>query len=451
MTTLIPKVRQSSTGAVNRDIDSKLLDIVSVKDFGAVGNGTTDDTAAFQAAYNSATANGTILIPQGNYNIGTVTPSSGKNVMWQGLGATNVSSGGLWLTLPGTVLSSPNPTYLEVRQSSGGASDFALINSERLANYTGGTNYYVNANGRFKTSAPAGAKSFEWSVLGIMDNYSTSADGSQNVAGYFQAIKNSTGGTWATTFELQDKLADPVVSSVTSEFDMTCYGTDANNGRIGIHLQCGTTTPGQYSEAGTGILIAVGPTSKFKKGLVFDGYFDYYIYSGNFNTGGGGSVYMRADGYTSLGTQGVSGISNAAFTIGKPSADGLDLYRGYVDSTLYYKVQVNGDVKNNNGVYGTISDVRLKDNIVDATPKLDDLSKVRVVNYTLKNDSKKLKQIGVVADELETIFPGLVDVDSDGYKEVKTSVFVPMLIKAVQELSKKVTDLEQQIANLGTK
>ena len=43
---------QSGTGATARTVDSKLKDVVSVKDFGATGNGSTDDTAAIQAAIN---------------------------------------------------------------------------------------------------------------------------------------------------------------------------------------------------------------------------------------------------------------------------------------------------------------------------------------------------------------------------------------------------------------
>ena len=50
MTTLIPKYDQGATGATNRPINLKLAESVSVKDFGAVGDGSTDDTAAFLAA-----------------------------------------------------------------------------------------------------------------------------------------------------------------------------------------------------------------------------------------------------------------------------------------------------------------------------------------------------------------------------------------------------------------
>lgn len=68
-----PAFLQSGTGAVSRTAQSKLGDIVSVKDFGALGDGTTDDTAAFQAAIDVVTSHGntmtSIFIPPGTYKI----------------------------------------------------------------------------------------------------------------------------------------------------------------------------------------------------------------------------------------------------------------------------------------------------------------------------------------------------------------------------------------------
>ena len=64
MTTLIPKFKQSGTGAINQPISLKLAELISVKDFGAVGDGTTDDTAAIQA---TITAHGSAFFPSGTY------------------------------------------------------------------------------------------------------------------------------------------------------------------------------------------------------------------------------------------------------------------------------------------------------------------------------------------------------------------------------------------------
>ena len=57
-------------GAVARTMESKVSEIVSVKDFGAIGDGSNDDTASFQAAIDSLeTTGGTLFIPKGNYKI----------------------------------------------------------------------------------------------------------------------------------------------------------------------------------------------------------------------------------------------------------------------------------------------------------------------------------------------------------------------------------------------
>lgn len=68
MTTLVPKYDQGATGAVNRPFNLKLAESISVFDFGATGNGTTDDTVAIQNAVN-ACYGASLYFPPGNYKI----------------------------------------------------------------------------------------------------------------------------------------------------------------------------------------------------------------------------------------------------------------------------------------------------------------------------------------------------------------------------------------------
>jgi hypothetical protein len=124
-------------------------------------------------------------------------------------------------------------------------------------------------------------------------------------------------------------------------------------------------------------------------------------------------------------------------------------------------IYTNGNVVNTNNSYGAISDIKLKENIVDSSPKLIDLCKVKVRNYNLIKDESKTKQLGVIAQELEEIFPSLIEIqpdkDIDGNdlgtvtKQVKYSVFVPMLIKAIQEQQAIITDLKSRIEALESK
>jgi hypothetical protein len=116
----------------------------------------------------------------------------------------------------------------------------------------------------------------------------------------------------------------------------------------------------------------------------------------------------------------------------------------------------SGNVVNANNSYGAISDAKLKENIADASPKLADLMQVKVRNYNLIGETTK--QLGVVAQELETVFPSMVDETSDRdaegnvlettTKSVKYSVFVPMLIKALQEQQALITQLQADVATL---
>ena len=79
---------QAGTGAVQRTVQSKLRDTVSVKDFGAVGDGVTDDSAAVQAAINTMTTGGTLVFPFGTYKINTSILVPYSNITIIGNGST---------------------------------------------------------------------------------------------------------------------------------------------------------------------------------------------------------------------------------------------------------------------------------------------------------------------------------------------------------------------------
>jgi hypothetical protein len=108
-----------------------------------------------------------------------------------------------------------------------------------------------------------------------------------------------------------------------------------------------------------------------------------------------------------------------------------------------------------NGTYGTISDQNLKTHIEPARDGyLADLNQIKIVKYGWKSDELgHATELGVIAQEVEQVFPGLVqecppNEDGEVFKGVKTSVFTFMLIKALQEASSKIESLESRIAAL---
>ena len=86
---------QAGTGAVERSVQSKDRDIVSVKDFGAYGNGTNDDTAAIQAANDAvyAAGGGEVHFPAGTYRTtGQIDRSVGVSFIGAGRGSTKLDA-----------------------------------------------------------------------------------------------------------------------------------------------------------------------------------------------------------------------------------------------------------------------------------------------------------------------------------------------------------------------
>lgn len=146
---------------------------------------------------------------------------------------------------------------------------------------------------------------------------------------------------------------------------------------------------------------------------------------------------------------------------GDPNNTTNYLYLGGSPSTTRFVVYSNGNVANTNNSYGAYSDVKLKENIVDANPQLEKIKQLQVRNFNLKTEPDK-KLIGLVAQEAELIFPKLIDETEDTEnnengaivktgettKSIKYSVFVPVLIKAIQELSTKLEAAEARITTL---
>ena len=177
--------------------------------------------------------------------------------------------------------------------------------------------------------------------------------------------------------------------------------------------------------------------------------------SGNLLVGTTTSLQNTSHSFKALGTTNSFWASTFQHdgTVGSPRLLGWRLPNSS-DSNAYFVYAINsggncfnvfgnGSVNNSTGTYGTISDLRLKENISDARNYLADLLKLRVVKYSLKSEQSAVAtKLGFVAQEVEQVFPTLVETNGDDVKSIKTSILIPMLLKAIQELTARVQTLE---------
>ena len=252
-----------------------------------------------------------------------------------------------------------------------------------------------------------------------------------------------------------------------------------SSGRVGI----GTTTPGNYDTAGdnlvvystgeTGITIASGTSSNgniyFADGTTGNElYRGWIVYSHNVDAmrvGITGTERTRigSDGTLlnfSAGNGIVSGNSAAAGT-------SSELFLGIHSrtsttggGTTSFRVWTNGNVQNTNNSYTAISDIKLKENIIDAKSQWDDIKGLRVVNYNFKAETgaETFKQLGLIAQEVEQVCPGLVgetvDRDAEGNdlgtttKNVNYSILYMKAVGALQEAMERIETLETANASL---
>ena len=96
------------------------------------------------------------------------------------------------------------------------------------------------------------------------------------------------------------------------------------------------------------------------------------------------------------------------------------------------------------------SDRRLKNIGERFDGGLKELNSLKVYNYTFKNDAKKVPHIGVIAQELQKVFPNAVFEDENGYLKIRWDEMFYAAINAIKELDKKIVTLITRTTKVET-
>ena len=127
-------------------------------------------------------------------------------------------------------------------------------------------------------------------------------------------------------------------------------------------------------------------------------------------------------------------LQNTAFVIG----NGTDESRSNAFEVLFDgSTTIAGDLNIN-------SDARLKANIISLGATLSKLLQIDGKSYTMKKDENKKQKIGVLAQDIEKVFPELVS-ESNGVKSVNYQGLVPVLINALKEQDSKMKEQDNKM------
>lgn len=238
---------QAWSGATARDAQSKLRESVSVKDFGAVGDGVADALSAFALA---GAASNLLSVPAGVYPLAS-TPAMGNTLLNVGVNASLTGAGGTALGY------TANAKEQTLHNGTSGA-DFATKYIRRNVTHTGGSVGFVASGLRVDSYVGAGAANYEWAITGMCDS---SATGGQNVGVYGQGIKRGAGPVWGMVAEALDPTGtnNPITGLIGIEVDCRANGTDSLSNRIGIDIVINRQTPtGAANQVGYGVRLQNG-------------------------------------------------------------------------------------------------------------------------------------------------------------------------------------------------
>lgn len=509
----------AGTGAVDTTVQTKLRESVSVKDFGAVGDGVTDDLAAFNAAIASFTEQSGLASPweETNYsNAGTLVVPPGwyylsgplelkRNIHLLGASGPDGNSFGASKLLFSNT-SNGIIVYNTATSSTGKGADGAIIENLAImpiAYHTGGSvpaagtyrGVWLRARARIINCTVAGwpehgiaivasvggggdleGNANNWYVEGIrtIQNartgfYVDGADANAGIGVRIDASQNGERGIYDSSF-----LGNTYIGAHTAANTLAPYKTDNVNARcvfIGCYVESGQPISeiiapsmsiggiNDFQSAGAGDAWtfgdkglrvsngtvsepSIGPSLDVDTGLYFPALGSMRLTSNGVNTGifasGGGakfsingtywgatqnahefvqnstSVHSSIDYLTSAAYTGLGKYINCATAAGT----GFNLLTASNAGGAAFVVLGNGNCQNTNNSYGAVSDIKLKENIVSAPSYWDKFKQYQFVNYNFIGDKDKQKQLGLIAQQVEEISPGIVEEQVD-YEEVE--------------------------------
>ena len=144
-----------------------------------------------------------------------------------------------------------------------------------------------------------------------------------------------------------------------------------------------------------------------------------------------------------LGSDGLNGRAAAPTVVipGNLRVEGNIIYNKNGNHTF-------DDVQSGYIIDSTVtSDIRLKNVGEKLTSGLEDIKKLEFFNYTFKDDKEQKPHVGVMAQDLQKVFPISVSEGSDGYLRIRWDEMFYAALNAIKELDNKITEIKTKVTS----
>jgi hypothetical protein len=288
-------------------------------------------------------------------------------------------------------------------------------------------------------------------------------DGTYNIALGYNALSNLTSGNYNVA------IGYNACSEVTSGSYKTCIG--ANSGP-----HSGTTgTPNRYNPymngrtddvqrtyigskpsyyGGDAVLEIHNPKQDKEQDLSNNGMMHYLLGTpSNATTVINGNLYVNGRVYFTSGTSlyHLTNIESNFYGLDTNSSSGGAQCTKDDAKTYNFQGSNGCSAADPFSSYSTSSDRRLKNIGSKNNAGLAELSQLKIYNYIFKDDKTKSVRVGVLAQDLQKVFPNSVFQGDDGFLRIKWDEMFFATINAVKELDKKIVALVNNTVKLDSK
>jgi trimeric autotransporter adhesin len=290
----------------------------------------------------------------------------------------------------------------------------------------------------------------------------TSTDASENTAIGYAAMGSTTSGvdnTGTGAFALSHNLTGSNNTAIGHQamFDSQ---TGSNNTAIGHQAMFDNQTGGQNTAIGKNALYHSTSsantvagysacwacrTGGINTGYGFKTLFSNATGSNNIALGYEAAFNVQGSNNIDIGNQGMSG-DNGVIRIGAASTQSTTYIAGINSTTL----TGSAVYVNSNGQLGVVaSSERYKTEITSMDANTDKLQQLRPVTFRLKSEPRGTLQYGLIAEEVQKIYPDLVIRNSQGRIEgIRYDELTPILLKEIQVLRAHQIDIDRELKKL---